>query len=193
MATPVFIASIATLKAQLRLTGAAQPDALAMIDTAAQQARIYLFRVLGAARILVLQGYAYNAEGTTTAEIARLKANNAELALVRRNLLRTMPTLFMDASGVKREVWNEEGMTRRAQQRELQDEIDRLQLDIDTWLAELVSDDAEIAGDVAASVLTATLPCHSAISISRSMQGGYVHEQDRFGPIGLGNVLGGCL
>lgn len=158
MANPVFIASTTTLKAQLRLTGAAQPDALAMIDTGIMQARIYLYRVLGAARVTAIQAYGFNENATTDNEISRLKANNAELALVRMNLLRTMPTLFMDASGVKREAWNEEGFARRSNQREVQDEIDRLQLDIDTWLTELAADDGVAQGDVQGGILEVRTP-----------------------------------
>lgn len=171
--SPVFIADTNTLKAALRLSGAVNSDAVAMINTGMQQARLYLFRILGATRVTTIQGYAFNENAASDTEVTRLKANMTELALVRIFLMRTMPILFMDASGVKREVWNEEGMTRRAEMKSLQDEIDRLQLDIDMWLTELIAADGVAVGDVQGGVMEACVPCPSPLPISHSIQGGY--------------------
>lgn len=178
MANPLFIASTAALKAQLRLSGTAQPDGLAMINTAMLEARLYLFRLLGQTLISTLQGYVFTEDATTAEDFARLKANMCELALVRQHLLRTMPVLFMDSSGAKREAWNDEGFTRRAQQSEVAAEIERLQLDIDQWIAELVAADGVVQGDVQGGVmetLETTLP---PLLITGSIQGGYAPADD---------------
>lgn len=150
---PVFISSMTTLKSSLRLSGASQPDALTTIDRGVQESRIYIYRILGAARVVAIQSIGYNENGTTDDEISRLKANMCELALVRMYLLRTMPILFMDSSGAKREVWNDEGFTRRAQEKEIALEITRLQMDIDLWLQELAADDGQVGSDVQGACL----------------------------------------
>ncbi len=188
MANPVFIASTTLLKSQLRLSGAAQPDALAMIDAAIQQGRLYLVRILGSARVLAIQGLPFVPDALTKDETTRLKANMTELALVRIYLLRTMPTMFMDASGAKREAWNDEGFARSAQ-KDIQAEINRLQLDIDLWLTELAADDGVAAGDAQGGVMSSPTPCHSPIQIERSIQGGYQHEQDQYNILVRGGIF----
>lgn len=169
---PIFIADTLTLKSQLRLTGAAQGDAIAVIDSGIQEAGLYIRRVLGNAKVVALQVIGYVDNPTTDDQVKRLKANKAELALTRIYLMRSMPILFMDASGSKREDWNQEGFTRRVGMRDLQAEIDRLQTDVDIWLAELAADDGIVAGAIQSATLCVPVGC-SPIPITRSIQGGF--------------------
>lgn len=190
--TPTFIVDMTTMKSLLRLTGTPQPDALAMIDAGVQQAGLYLRRILGLARVVAIQGMAYSENPATLDQLARLKANTAELYLVRINLMRSMPVLFMDNSSNARETWNNEGLTRRVSLRDLEPEIARLQSDVDTLLAELAADDGILQGDVQGGVVNRT-QCYSPIPITRSLQGGFDHHDLQFLPVAPACVQGGCF
>lgn len=191
MANPVFIADTPTLKAQLRLSGAAQSDSLALINTGILLARLYIYRILGTARVTQLQGFAFTEAATTDNDIARLKANMVELALVRIYLMRTMPILFMDSSGAKREIYNDEGFTRRAEMKTIQEEIERLQLDIDMWILELQNADGVAVGDVQGGVMNTDDTCLPPLPIEQSTQGGYMPAYTRNLPNAV--IEGGCL
>lgn len=190
--TPTFIVDTATMKSLLRLTGTPQPDALAMIDSGIQSAGLYLRRILGLARVVAIQGMAYSENPATLDQLSRLKANTAELYLVKINLMRSMPVLFMDNSSNTRETWNNEGLTRRVSLRDLEPEIARLQSDVDTLLAELANDDGILQGDVQGGVVNRT-PCYSPIPITRSLQGGFDHHDLQFLPVAPACIQGGCF
>lgn len=177
---PVFIADMPTLKGQLRLTGAVLPDALTMIDTATQWARIYIYRELGVDRVAAIVALTYSDNPTTADGITRNKANAVELALVKIYLLRSMPTLFMDASASKQQAWNTEGFLRGTSPSDTQNEIARLQNDIDLWLQELTADDGVTQGYASGGAITVCQPCDSPIRVGRSLQGGFNHWQDQF-------------
>ena len=109
MPDPVFVADRATLLTRLRLDSNCVPDGL--IDQAIEETRVWLYNDevgLGKALVdqILLTAYVDNA--TTPDEIRRTCANLLEVMVNRRRLLCTMPVLFMDAGGVKQEVWNEE-------------------------------------------------------------------------------------
>lgn len=149
---PLFIPSVAELKASLRLTGAASGDALAMLDSAIQKVRIEFYHELEEDRIADIVAITHTDNPTTDDGILRLVAEQTELAMVRRELYRVLPVLFMDAAGVKQEAWNEEGFTRRAGASELAAEMDRLEAEIVTGMERLGGED-EVVGSVQGGVL----------------------------------------
>lgn len=137
---PLFNTSMATLKAKLRLTGAAQPDALAVIEDAVSQVRIGFYDFVGPDRINAILATPLNDAPTSTEQIIRSKAAVIETKWARMILLRVMPMLFMDASGDTGRVWNEEELTREAGAAN-EKELARLQEEIDRGLADLRGDD----------------------------------------------------
>jgi hypothetical protein len=177
---PVFIADMTTMLSLLRLSGTTQPDSLAMISAGVQHARIELYRRIGVAKMNVLLALPYTDNPTTEDQINRVKANNTELALTKIYLMRTMPVLFMDKAGAQREVWNQEGFTRRATSPELSTEIERLREDSDVWINELVAYNGVLQGAVSGGTICRRTPCDSPISISRSIQGGHLHEMEQY-------------
>lgn len=135
---PLFVATMDDLKSALRLTGAKQPDALAMINSAVQKSRSYIINQLGATRLGELVAIPYNENTLTEDGALRLRANALEIALVKLELLRSLPVIFMDSAGAKREVWNEEGLARK-EEAARKDEIARLQAEIGEILSELAT------------------------------------------------------
>ena len=127
---------MATLKARLRLTGTVSTDAQSIIDLALEEVRVGLFNDnggLGEATVVEILAVAFVENALTNAELRRTRANALEIKWVRMLLLRRMPTLFMDGSGVTLEMWNQEPLTRKgtsaiekeisALESEIQDEI----------------------------------------------------------------------
>lgn len=149
---PLYIASMDLLKQRLRMTGASQTDCLAMIESAVQEARMQIFGALGSARAIEITSYANEDNPTTDNAIIRLRANAVELAMVKINLLRALPTLFFDNDGSKKEVWNEEGIPRRTSERYIRDEIARLESEIATGLSAM-ADPTEEQGIVRATLI----------------------------------------
>ena len=190
---PTFIADMATVKTKLRLTGAQQPDALALIDTAVQQGRLYLMRQLGADRVAALQAKPYDENTMTSDGVQRLKANAAELAIIKIYLLRTMPTLFTDASAGKQGAWNDEGFARNTPQDKTDEEIARLQYELDTWLLELLNDDGVTEGVLQGGVMIVPQPVDSPIPVNRSIQGGFYHRQDQYRAVTPPGIYGGTF
>lgn len=150
---PLFITDMNALKAQLRLSGASQSDALAMIDSAVQQARARFYSSLGAVQVTALLAIPYVDNPTTDDGAKRLKANGIELDITKLSLLRSMPILFMDSSGIKREVWNEEGFARRLDEKYISDEIARLENDIASGLGDLAADSGDSGGAVSGGAI----------------------------------------
>lgn len=141
MIAPLFVTDMATLKSRLRLSGAAQPDALAVIDECVERVRVGFYDALGVTRITDIKATAYGANATTAAGILRTKAANTEIKWVKACLLRELPTLFMDSSGATQEAWNEEGLTRTRSSKSIETEIKALTQDILAALSDLSGDD----------------------------------------------------
>lgn len=138
---PLFVASMDLLKAKLRLSGSSSADAARMIDDAVESVRVGFINHLGEVRVGQLVATAYTENALTAAAILRTKANILEITWVRLKLLRRLPTLFMDASGVQQQAWNEEqGFAR---DNSTGKEIDRLEDEVLQGLEELAgtSDD----------------------------------------------------
>ncbi len=143
---PLFVADLATLKARLRMTGASESDALSQFDGAVEDVRLLLYdetQGLGLALVTTLLAIVFVENATTAEALKRTRANSLETKWVRLLLLRRMPTLFMDASAVTREAWNDEPFTRSGG-RTLRDEISAIETQIKNDLAVLLGDTGEI-------------------------------------------------
>jgi hypothetical protein len=145
-ATPVFVASLAALKAQLRLTGATSPDAEALILGAMQKARVGIYDRLGASRVTQIQGMTATDTPSTPDELTRARAINVEISWVRMFLLRAMPTMFRDGSSGIQQSWNEEGIARPTGVSEITIEISRLNTEIEGQIKELSGEDTDNSG-----------------------------------------------
>lgn len=126
---PLFVADMATLKAKLRLSGVSKTDALAIIDGAVEDVRLLLYdstQGLGSTLVAEILAIAYVENATTAEALRRTRANSLESKWVRLLLLRRLPSLFMDAGAVTRDVFNDEPFT-RSSGRKLLDEIKALE------------------------------------------------------------------
>lgn len=145
---PLFVADMDTLKSRLRLSGAAQDDALAQIDQAVEDVRVGFYddvQGLGVTQVTTLLAIDYAENATTAEDLLRTRANNLEVTWVRLLLMRRMPTLFMDASGSTLDTWNEEPLTRKSG-RDLSAEIKRLESEVAVGLAYLGAGDDDDVG-----------------------------------------------
>lgn len=151
---PLFIASMDVLKSRLRLSGAAEADALAMVDAATEMVRGRIYEELGVGRTNEISALPYSENATDDNGLLRMRANNVELAMIRLELLRSMPIIFQDGAANVRERWNEEGVGRGQSEKKLEDEIKRLMNDIANGLDSLQADDStDSAGGVRATVI----------------------------------------
>jgi len=128
MTNPLFVADLATLKAQLRLSGmpSSATDALAILDESILRARLVFYRRLGQQRVGVLLATVYNANPSSEDEVLRALANTTETKVVYSELLRKLPNQWMDASGDANRRWNEEAPFRERGPTGAQQEIQRL-------------------------------------------------------------------
>ena len=150
---PLFLADMDTLKSRLRLSGAAQTDALAQIDQAVEDVRVKFYdeeQGLGLTVVTALLAIAYSENATTTEALKRTRANNLEVQWVRLLLLQRLPTIFMDGSAQTLDAWNEEPLTRNGP-RGVAKEIARLEKEIADGLAALLGNDDE-RGSLTATV-----------------------------------------
>lgn len=116
MTNTLFVANIATLKKELRLTGVSDTasDAHAAIEQAVLRARIEMNTRLGASLVAELLAITYSANPSTDNEYRRALANMIEIELVRARLLDILPVIFKDSAGSAQEDWNESGVFRVA-------------------------------------------------------------------------------
>jgi hypothetical protein len=141
MASPLFVADEATLKAALRLSAvpASALDTEAIIDEAILRARLRFYRDLGVVRTNVLVALPYTETPTTEDGVIRALANTVEVKMVKCQLLRDLPNTFMDASGDVNSRWNEEAPTRERGSFELNDELARCEQEIVADLVDLAA------------------------------------------------------
>ena len=133
------------LKRNLRLSQVPSTnDAVTMIDSAIQFVRTEFYRHLGQERVESLIAMPYNATPKTPAENIRLLAVQTEVKWVRAQLLRNMPTLFMDSTS-KIQAWNEEPAFRETSFLQTERELKRLQTEIDEAMAILKASDLSAA------------------------------------------------
>lgn len=132
MTNPLFVSDLATLKEKLRLAelptvSAANP----ILDEVILVSRLEFLRRLGEARVGVLIALPFTENPLTEDESVRALANTTEVKLVRCELLRRLPTAFMDASGEVNKSWNEEAPVRELGAMEVESEISRCQEEIE--------------------------------------------------------------
>jgi hypothetical protein len=135
-AAPLFEQDLDTLKAKLRLTAVTSADTIAMLLGAMQKARVKILDRLGSARATEILATALSDNPLTAEAVMRAKAATCETSLVRLYLLRTMPSLFLDAAPTTPEVWNETGILRDPGVR-TEKEIQRLGDEIEEYLQDL--------------------------------------------------------
>lgn len=136
-ATPLFISDEATLLAALRLSRATAADTLAAFEGAVRRVRLGFYDRLGADRVASLVSLTPEDPPTTNEGILRSKAQECEVLWTRMLLIRELPQQTID--GNARKVWNEEPLTRDAAKFDIEDEVRRLQTEIDGYLADLAA------------------------------------------------------
>lgn len=167
---PMFVPTKLDLRKALRMSKIGdESDALNMIDAAIQTVSVLFYRSLGADKIAALQAIAYPNAPSSDVEYLRVLAATTEIKAVRAQLLRTIPTMFMDGS-VATQTWQEEaGFRYNAGAIAMRDELKRLDTEIQEALAQLSAMTLSPGGGVSVSVVapTTTLsPGESIQSIS---------------------------
>ena len=114
MATaPLFIADLATLTSKLRLSGVpAAADASDIINEAILVTRQKFYRELGVSRIAILGALAFTETPATENQILRAVANSTEVLMIRCELMRTMPMMFMDGNADQNQIMQDEALFR---------------------------------------------------------------------------------
>lgn len=136
MTNPLFVTDIATLKAQLRLSGVpTDQDAHVMVQSALMQVRAGFYTRLGISRVAELVAISPNANPTTEDGILRGIAEQLEVMWVRCKLLDRMPTVFMDSSGAYQEIMNQEGIARSLPLSHIEAQKNRCAAQVEEWLA----------------------------------------------------------
>jgi hypothetical protein len=136
---PLFHPSKPYLLKALKLSKvSSRNDTTSQIDEAISVSRQRLFSSLGSANVTTLLSYPYNTTPVTQEEYARATACSVEIKMVRLELLRVMPTLFMDGTSAVQQ-WQEDAAFRESSYLQIRDEIRRLENDIQQGLAFLVS------------------------------------------------------
>ena len=139
MVEPLFNPNMDMLRAALRLSKLAPDnDALKMIDRAVLDARGMFYGALGQSGIDNINSVSFTLSPKTPAEHVRVFAAGVEIKAVRLELMRSMPTMFVDGA-TPIQTWNEEGAFRDASTLRLRDEIKRLTEDVSNGLAQLQS------------------------------------------------------
>ena len=99
MSDPLFATNRAALLTAIRLaTAQTAGSAQGVIDAAINKARLAFYRRLGIPRVTAILAMAVTAAPTTTDELVRFQAQETEAALVRCELLASLPILFGDSS-----------------------------------------------------------------------------------------------
>jgi len=139
---PVFVTDIDTLKAMLRLSNVARDDAVAMLESAVRDVRVKLYDRLTSSVVAAVAGITHADNPTTADQLRRAKAEGVEVKMVRVELMRTMPSFFLESLGSVRRAWNEEGTMQPLDHRDVQRIIAVIE-------SEIENDIAAIAGAVA--------------------------------------------
>jgi hypothetical protein len=111
-----------------------------MIEGETLNARLRFIRRLGLTRVNTLVAYNYEEDPATEQDVLRALANSTEIKMVRLNLMRVLPTAFMDGSATLQQ-WNQEAPFRSASQSDLSVEMQRLDAEIEEALDLLAGDD----------------------------------------------------
>jgi hypothetical protein len=145
---PLFFSDMATLALALRFSTVQEGSAeYALFKEAVKKARIKIYQQLGTSTVASLVALPSEDNPTTESGIQRSAANRVEFLLVRLDMLRSLPVLFMDASASSREVWNQEPLARQNPgSPALEAEIRRVESEIATLFATLEDGLTETSG-----------------------------------------------
>lgn len=136
MAHPLFVATLVSLKQQLRLSGVpSDADAAKMIESAVHQVRVGFYARLGPARVAELVAIPTEEHPVGEDGILRMLAEQCEVMWVRCKLLDRMPTVFMDSSGAYQEILNQEGIARSLPLSHIEAQKQRCAAQVEEWLA----------------------------------------------------------
>ncbi len=128
MSNPLFIADIATMQKELRLSGvpAVGDDANNIIATALLEVRTGFYRRLGVTRVGQLVAFTANyTNPTTNDEILRALAAVVEVKWTYCVLMDRLPVMWMDDSGSAWQKFNEQGTFRKTTLREREAQCER--------------------------------------------------------------------
>lgn len=144
---PLFVADIATMKSELRLSGLkANSDGEQIFERGVQSARVALYMKLGPSTAASFVARAEVDNPTATLDIQRKACSLAEVELVRLEMLRTMPVRVADASGDEQELFNDEGVWRDISPRELRLHIEGISAYVEE-LVELITGADDLGDD----------------------------------------------
>jgi hypothetical protein len=124
------------------MSGATEKDALAVVDTAVQRARVSIYDILGTTRVAAVLSTEFTETPSTDDELDRSKAALAELLWIKGLLVVDLPTLFIDSSGIVNRAWNESAMERDQSFVEVKEVSDRLLNEAKAMLQDLATGEA---------------------------------------------------
>lgn len=155
MATnPLFVANMDTLKSKLRLSGLpSDGDGESLLEEALLVVREGFYRRLTATGVSSILATGESDNPTTHAQILRSVASSTEVKWVRLQIIRSMPTLTMDGSGRRLQVWNEEAAFRQQGQSERENEIRRMEKEVEENL-ELLAGTESIGSETTFHITT---------------------------------------
>ena len=147
---PLFVASMTALKTSLRLEGAKAAGALATVDDAVRDVRLGFYAELGLTRVAELVALSSEENPDDANSLLRARAEQTEIKWVRLLLKERMPSLLLDGSAIKQQVWNDEGAfaMKALSDREIQKLKDEIAGDL-----EILAGDAEVESRVQAETI----------------------------------------
>ena len=149
--SPLFVSDLDLLKSKLRLSGAQEGDATEVIEQAVRDARYFLYDQLGSSLVEELVAIPSSDTPSTENELRRTLAESTETLIVRVELMRVLPTLFLDSAGSAHKAWNEEGITRDSGRGDVRRYIKETTSRIRSNIAKLTG--SESSGEVQGGVL----------------------------------------
>lgn len=149
---PLFVRTKDDLLKALRLSQVPDTnDAKFQIDEAIRNARVNFFTALGADLVNATKAKPFSTQPSTADEIARALASSVEVKMVRAELLRVMPVMFMDGANTV-QSWNQEAAFREGSYLQTKSELTRLENEIREGLTMLLS------GEIGASQIATLYP-----------------------------------
>lgn len=143
MATaPLFIDNVANLKSKIRLSGVpTTSDADDIINEAILVARQKFYRELGVPRVAELKAIAFVENPATEDQILRAVANSTEILMVRCELMRALPMMFMDGNAQQDQIMQDEALFRDSTSAQLEQMRMQCELEIQQNMDLLIGDE----------------------------------------------------
>lgn len=136
---PLFVRTKDDLLKALRLSQVPDTnDAKFQIDEAIRNARVNFYTALGADLVAATKAKPFSTQPSTADEISRALASSVEVKMVRAELLRVMPVMFMDGANTV-QAWNQEPAFREGSYLQTKSELTRLENEIREGLTMLLS------------------------------------------------------